>query len=373
MSRMQRLRGLMRKEWLQIRRDPSSIAIAFVMPLILLLLFGYAVSLDARRVPIALVVERPSAATEDFTGAFADSPWIAPRPIADMPTAEQALLEGKVDAVVRLQADFAARMLGNGQPAPFQVIANGVDANTARITLGYIEGIWRQWLEDRALARGLEPALPIRLEPRIWFNPNSRSRDYIVPGLIAVIMTLIGALLAAMVVAREWERGTLEPLLVTPVTLGEVLLGKLVPYFILGMGGLTLSVAMALGLFAVPLRGSLAVLCAVSALFMLVALGMGLLISVLARNQFVAGQVALIVTFLPAFLLSGMIFDINSMGPVVQTLTYLIPARYFVSFLHTVFLAGNVWPVILLNTAALAVIAALLLVSVRLRSRKRLD
>ena len=186
-------------------------------------------------------------------------------------------------------------------------------------------------------------------------------------------MTLIGALLAAMVVAREWERGTMEALLVTPVTMGEVLLGKLVPYFGLGMGGLALSVLMARGLFEVPLRGSLAVLLAVSALFMLVSLAMGLLISVLARNQFVAGQVALIVTFLPAFLLSGMIFDINSMEPVVQAVTWIVPARYFVSFLQTVFLAGNVWPVILLDAGALAVMAVVLRVAVRLRSRTRLD
>lgn len=373
MSSGRRLGGLIRKEWLQILRDPSSIAIAFVMPVVLLLLFGYAVSLDARHVPIALVVDQPSALTAGFTGNFAESQWIEPRSFASMAEAEQALMAGRVDAIVHLRADFAGDLLDGGTPAPIQVIASGVDANTARITLGYIEGVWRNWVDDLGRRQGQQRAAPVELEPRIWFNPNSRSRDYIVPGLIAVIMTLIGALLAAMVVAREWERGTMEALLVTPVSMGEVLLGKLIPYFGLGMGGLGLSVLMARGLFEVPLRGSLVVLLAVSALFMLVSLAMGLLISVLARNQFVAGQVALIVTFLPAFLLSGMIFDINSMGPVVQAVTWIVPARYFVSFLQTVFLAGDVWPVILLDAAALTAMAAVLLVAVRLRSRKRLD
>ena len=172
-------------------------------------------------------------------------------------------------------------------------------------------------------------------------------------------MTLIGALLTALVVAREWERGTMEALLVTPVRIGEFLIGKLIPYFVLGMGGMAVSTVMAIWVFGVPLRGSVAVLVVVSALFMLTALGMGLLISTLAQNQFVAGQVAIIVAFLPAFILSGFIFDIASMPPGVQVLTHVIPARYFVSALQTLFLAGTVWPVVLFDGAALAVMALL--------------
>jgi len=200
-----------------------------------------------------------------------------------------------------------------------------------------------------------------------------RSRNFLVPGLIAVIMTLIGALLTSMVVAREWERGTMEALAVTPVTMTEILLGKLIPYFILGMGGMTLAVSMAYFLFEVPLRGSLWLLTATSALFLLVALGMGLLISIIARNQFVAGQVAIIVTFLPAFLLSGFIFDITSMPTAVQVITHLIAARYYVAILQTIFLAGDIWSVIVPNTMALFVMAVIFLGVSRLKARKRLD
>jgi ABC-2 type transport system permease protein len=209
--------------------------------------------------------------------------------------------------------------------------------------------------------------------PRVWFNPAVRSQDFLVPGLIAIIMTLIGALLTALVVAREWERGTMEVLMVTPLSASEFLLGKLIPYFVLGMGGMALSVAMAIGLFDVPFVGSFAVLFGAAALFLLAALGMGLLISTVSKNQFVAGQIAIITTFLPAFILSGFIFDVASMPRAVQILTLLIPARYFVAVLQTVFLAGNVWSVIVPNCVALALMATFFLGNTRRLTHKRLE
>jgi ABC-2 type transport system permease protein len=215
--------------------------------------------------------------------------------------------------------------------------------------------------------------LPVEVQNRNWFNSELDSRNFLVPGLIAVIMTLIGALLTAMVVAREWERGTMEALLVTPVAIRELILGKLIPYFVMGMGGMILSVIMAVWVFGVPLRGSVWILSISSGFFLLFALGMGLLISITARNQFVAAQIAIIVTFLPAFLLSGFIFDINSMPRFVKGITYLIGARYYVSVLKTLFLAGNIWAVILPNTMALTLMAALLLGLSRLKFHKRLD
>jgi len=367
-----RLRGLVRKEFLQVVRDPSSIGIAFLMPVVLLLLFGYGVSLDAEHVPIAVVVEKPDVDTADFLAVFRNSNYFAPVVMQDMRQAEEALMQHRVDGIIGLRANFA-RDLQRPGGAAVQVILNGVDANTARLVSGYVEGAWLNWLEQRSLRLGNPLSQPIQVEQRVWFNSAVRSRNFLVPGLIAVIMTLIGALLTALVVAREWERGTMEALMVTPVAVHEILLGKLVPYFIMGMGGLGLSVAMAVWVFEVPLTGSLLVLTATSALFLLVALGMGLLISSAARNQFVAGQAAIIVTFLPAFLLSGFIFDIDSMPRVVQGVTHLIAARYFVSILQTVFLAGNVWSVILPNALALMVFAALFLGLSRRKSRKRLD
>lgn len=367
-----RLKALLRKEFLQIVRDPSSIAIAFVMPIFLLVLFGYGVSLDADHVPVALVAEAPSADTADFLAALEASHYFAPLRARTLAEAEQALRQGRVNAIVHLRANFSER-LRRPDGAPIQVIVNGVDANTARLAQGYVEGAWGAWLTRRAAQLGQELNMPVRLEQRVWFNSELKSRDYLVPGLVAIIMTLIGALLTALVMAREWERGTMEALLVTPASMSEILLGKLIAYFVLGTGGMLLTVGLAVGMFEVPLRGSFWVLWVCASLFLLAALGMGLTISTLARNQFVAGQIAIIGTFLPAFLLSGFIFDIDSMPAVVQAITHVIVARYFVSIVQTLFLAGDVWGVVLPNAMALLIMAAVFLGITWRNSRKRLD
>ena len=367
-----RLRGLIRKEFLQIIRDPSSIAIAFLMPVGLLLLFGYGVSLDSKHVPIAVVVEHPTADAFSFAGTFQNSVYFDPVFMTTMHDAEEALMAGRVNGIVRLQANFG-RELRSTDGAPIQVIVNGVDANTGHLISGYVEGAWATWLQHYTEVRGYDQQIPVQLQPRIWFNSELRSRDFLVPGLIVIIMTLIGALLTAMVMAREWERGTMEALMITPVAIREILLGKLIPYFILGMGGMFLSVILAVFLFDVPIRGSLWVLFIASSLFLLVALGMGLLISVTTKNQFVAGQIAIIVTFLPAFILSGFLFDIGSMPWIVQGLTHLIAARYFVAILQTLFLAGDVWVIFLPNALALLLMAVFFLGLSRRKARKRLD
>lgn len=369
---LMRLRGLMRKEFLQILRDPSSIAIAFLMPVVLLLLFGYGVSLDAEHVPITLVVEKPSADTAEFTSGFYGSDYFKPKQLFNMEMAVQSLLEHEADGIVYLRQDFAED-LRRAEGGSILVLINGVDANTARLISGYVDGVWGDWVRRESVRRGIGPSMPVQVQQRIWFNSEVRSQNFLVPGLIAVIMTLIGALLTALIMAREWERGTMEALMVSPVAMREVIVGKLLPYFVLGMGGMGLSVAMAVWLFDVPLRGSLWVLFAGSALFLLTALGMGLLISTLAKNQFVASQAAIIGTFLPAFILSGFIFDIGSMPTVVQGLTHIVAARYFVAILQSVFLAGNVWSVIFPNALALIVMAAIFLGVTRRKSRKRLE
>ncbi|MDG4562415.1 MAG: ABC transporter permease [Candidatus Competibacter sp.] len=369
---LMRLRGMVRKESLQILRDPSSIAIAFVMPVVLLLLFGYGVSLDAQHIPLAMVIERPDANSASFAAAFQQSEYFSPRHFDSIQDAEQALRERQVDGIVWLRSDFSRHLLAAGD-APVGVILNGVDANQARIASGYIQGAWQNWLQAYANSHGQELTLPAAVEQRVWFNPALRSRNFLVPGLVAVIMTLIGALLTALVVAREWERGTMEALMVTPIRIGELLLGKLLPYFVLGMGGMLLSVAMARWQFGVPLTGSFWLLLATSTLFMLVALGMGLLISTVARNQFVAGQIAILVTFLPAFILSGFIFDIGSMPAPIQFITHVVPARYFVAILQTLFLAGDVWPVVLGNAAALLLMMLIFFAVLGRKARKRLE
>ena len=370
--RPMRVRGLLRKEALQILRDPSSIAIAFVLPVVLLLLFGYGISLDAREVPVALVVESPTAETASFTASFSQSPYFEPRAFLDRRLAERALFAGDVAAVVVLRGDFSRR-LHNPRGAPIQVLVNGTDANTARLITGYIDGAWQAWLAQVARDSRIRLTPPVTIESRVWFNAAVRSRNFLIPGLIAIIMTLIGALLTALVVAREWERGTMEALLATPVATSELLLSKVVPYFVLGMGGMALSVAMAIAAFDVPFRGSFLVLALCSALFLLAALGMGLLISTVAKSQFVAGQIAIVATFLPAFILSGFIFDIESMPRAVQWITHVIAARYFVAILQTLFLAGNVWTVIVPNALALAGMAVFFLGMTRRRTLTRLE
>jgi len=367
-----RLGGLVRKELLQIVRDPSAVAIAFLLPAVLLILFGYGVSLDAEDVQLGVVVEDPGARTAAFTAGLTGSTYFEPHRYARAETAQRDLARGAIDGLVHLRADFAAG-LADRQPAPIQLLVNGVDANTARLIQGYVQGVWSQWLTERARDRGAAGAVPVTLEQRVWFNAELRSRNYLVPGLIVVIMTLIGTLLTAMIMAREWERGTMEALLVTPVSMAEIVAGKLLPYFLLGAGGMALSTLMALFLFEVPLRGSLLVLCGAAALFLLVALAMGLLISIIAKNQFVAGQAAIVATFLPAFMLSGFIFDLNSMPWLIEGLTFAIAARYFVAILQTVFLAGDVWAVILPNALALVAMGLLFLLLIRRRAHKRLE
>ncbi len=367
-----RLKGFVRKEALQIIRDPSSIAIAFVLPIILLLIFGYGVSLDAKRVPIALVVEKPSPAANEFIAGFRQSEYFVPKSMRTVQEAMDAMQRAEVNGVVWLREDFARRYFQRSAP-PISLIVNGVDANTARIIEGYVQGVWTSWLEHQALQEGVPLKIPIQVEYRIWYNPEVRSRNFLVPGIMAVIMTLIGALLTALIIAREWERGTMEALLVTPITVREIILGKLIPYFILGMGGFVLSLSMAIVLFDVPVRGSLFVLFGSSALFLLASLGMGLLISTLSKSQFVAAQISIVITFLPAFILSGFIFDIQSMPFPIQVMTYIIAARYYVSILQSVFLAGDIWGVIIPNAMALALMAVIFLGVIWNKTRKRLD
>ena len=371
-ARSMRFMGMIRKEWLQILRDPSSIAIAFLMPVVLLFLFGYGVSLDAKDIPLGFVIDNPDSNTASFRASFDHSDFFRPRDFGSIQEAQQALAARRIDGIVWLRGNFSSQLL-SGRDAPIAVRVNAVDANQARITQGYIQGAWLAWLGGYAEDQGRALPLPVAMEQRVWFNSALISRHYLVPGLVAIIMTLTGSLLTAMVVAREWERGTMEALMVTPLNMKEMLVGKLIPYFILGMGGMLFTVALAVWQFEVPFRGSFPALLGASALFMLVALALGLLISIVSRNQFVAGQVAIIVTFLPAFILSGFIFDINSMPTPIQMVTFIVPARYLVSILQSLFLAGDVWPVYWANMGGMAIMLVILTAVVRRKAYKRLD
>jgi ABC-2 type transport system permease protein len=350
---------LVRKEYRQIVRDPSSIAVGVVMPVMLIVLFGYALSLDVRNVPVAIVVERLSPDAMELAARFQLSPYFSAQVFTSMQEAETQLLEGHIDGIVRIRSDYARNV--GWQDAQVQVIVHGTDANRARIIEGYAQGAVGQWTAVKFAEGQTVVAGPVGMRDRMWFNEANDSHYFLVPGLVVLVMTLIGAMLTSLVMAREWERGTLEALFVTPVRADEILLGKIIPYFILGMFGLSLCLLAGKFLFHVPFRGSVLVLAGASMLYLLVALGMGLTISSTTKSQFVAIQLTMLVTFLPAMMLSGFLFDLRSMPLIVRVVTYLLPARYYVSLLQTIFLAGNVWSLIAFNAAVLAGMAALLL------------
>lgn len=347
-----RLRALMVKEFAQIVRDPSTFLIALVLPLILLFMFGYAVSLDTSSTRIALVVEDSSAPALRLAQSYAASPYFEVTSSRSVQTARDAMVAGEARAIVVIPQDFGAQVK-RGRLPRVQVATDGSQPNTASFAAAYAEGVFREW----AVAEGLSQAPPgatgpqIALSARYWYNPGLHSRNFLVPGSIAIVMTMIGTLLTALVVAREWERGTMEAMMATPISMAEFIASKVLPYFLLALASMALCTVIAVFAFGVPFRGSLLALLAIASAFLLPALGLGLFISSATKNQFVASQIALLSAFLPTFLLSGFIFEISSMPWPIQAITYAVPARYLIPSLQTVFLAGDLWGLILPNIA----------------------
>ena len=368
LAKWRRTWALTRKETRQILRDPSSIAIGIVFPLILILLFGYGMSLDVTKVSVAVVDEDASADSAALTGAFRLSHYFEVKAVRSMTEATVLVLDQKVDGVLQIPSDFSRRW--HVGAAEVQLLLNGADANQARIMQGYVGGpvaLWSAAQPGAAVSAG-----PVIVVSRMWFNEANDSHYFLIPGLIVLVMTIIGAFLTAMVVAREWERGTLEALFVTPMRAGEFLLSKILPYFALGMIGFVLCLLAGQFLFHVPLRGSLFLLCLTSMIYLLVALGIGLLVSTRVKSQFLASQLAMLLTFLPAMMLSGFLYDLRSMPAIIRGITYVLPARYAVTLLQTLYLAGDVASVIWLNLAILAAMAAALMLATRLATRKQL-
>lgn len=368
-ARARRLAALMAKEGRQIVRDPSSILIAFVLPLILLFLFGYGVSLDTTRTRIGLVVEAPSPSARDLASAFQASRYFDARLGTDRREFAAALVGGTIGGIVVVPATFDADLRKRFRAPEVQVIVDGADPNTAALVQGYAQGVIATWARQRAEAAGRR-AGAAGVGDRVWFNPDRTSRYFLVPGSVAIVMALIGTLLTALVVAREWERGTMEAMMATPVTVIELLGGKIISYFLLGLASMTLCTLVAVFLFRVPFRGSVLALYAISGAFLLPALGQGLLISAATKNQFLASQLALLSSFLPTFLLSGFLFEIGSMPRAIQWITQFVPARWLIPSLQTVFLAGDLWPMFLRSIGVLTLYGAIFL-SLAVRATKK--
>ncbi|WP_145519943.1 ABC transporter permease [Yersinia mollaretii] len=368
-----RLRALCRKETRQILRDPSSGLIAFVIPLLLLFIFGYGINLDSSKLHVGILMEQQSKPAQDLANAFASSPYIMPQISDNRQALIQAMQAGKIRGLIVIPNDFAEQLARPESKAPIQVITDGSEPNTANFVQGYAQGVWQLWQQQQAQNLGQKNDPLIEVQVRYWFNPAAISRHFIIPGAITIIMTVIGAILTSLVIAREWERGTMEALLSTQVTRSELLLSKLIPYYVLGMIAMTLCMVVAVFILGVPYRGSLWILFVMTTLFLASTLGMGLLISTITRNQFNAAMVALNAAFLPAVMLSGFIFEIDSMPAIVRAVTYIIPARYFVSSLQTLFLAGNIGTVLVVNLLFLVASAAVFIGLTAWKTQRRLD
>lgn len=372
-GKWRRLGALVMKEFHQIIRDPSSILICFILPLLLMFIYGYGVSLDLNHLRLGFVIEDSSPEVQSFVQSIDGSHFLDPRFATHRRFFDEGMIRGNIRAMLVVPSYFSAFRQRPDETAPIQVLADGSEPNTATFAQNYALGAWSNWLQQESISKHLQGLPLVKLQPRFWYNEQLESRNFLIPGSLAIIMTLIGTLLTALVVAREWERGTMEALMATPVKINELILGKLIPYFTMGMLSLTMCVVIAVFYYNVPFRGSFFVLAMQSSIFLLSALGVGFLISTIARNQFVAAQSAMAAAFLPGFILSGFIFEIASMPYPIQLLTRIVSARYFVSSLQTLFLVGNIWSLLIPNALAMLAIALFFFSWTAHRIVKRLD
>jgi ABC-2 type transport system permease protein len=375
--RARRLLAVSRKEFLHVRRDPRSLGLGIAIPVVLLLLFGYVLTLDVDRVPLAVWDRSRTPESRELVSRFEGSRYfqVAVR-AAGYPEVEEAIDDGRILAALVIPEDFSGRVRSD-RSSIVQLLLDASEANTATIALGYAETVVSgysadlevRWAQAKGL-QGVRPPLDVRY--RVWFNTDLESRNFIIPGLISVIMMIIAALLTSLTVAREWEQGTMEQLIATPVTAPELILGKLLPYFVIGMVDLAVAVAMGKYLFHVPMRGSFPLLFGIAAVFLVGALSLGMLFSVAARSQLPASQMAMAFTFLPAYLLSGFVFSIDSMPRVVRAVTYLVPSRYFVKVIKGIYLKGAGLGTLAVDTALLLVFGAATVLAATRMFRKKL-
>ena len=358
--------AVFRKEILHIRRDPASLIQVILFPVMLLLLNGYALTFDLTHVPLAVYDQEQSQVSQDFIKGFQGTRYFSLRRyVSGYPEITRLINAREVRLALVLPHDFS-KTIKSGKTARVQAIIDGTDANTANLIIGYVEAVTSAYSQgvvvERLRLKGLNRLeLPVKSEPRVWFNEDLESRNFIVPGLIAIIMTMVGALLTALCIIREKERGTMEGLMGTPLKKSELILGKLGPYFFIGMLDMFIAMGMGKFLFQVPLRGSALLFIGLAALFMLVVLGQGLLISVTARSQLDAYQMAMITTFLPAFILSGSVFAIRQMPLPLQFVSYFVPATYLADISKGIYLKGIGMEILWRDALALCAFAAFFL------------
>ena len=368
---MKILLALIKKEIKQILRDPSSIIIAFVLPFISIMIYMYGINLDSVKVTMGIKNDDPTPEVATLVKSFGHSKYVNSIYFDNIKDIETAIVRSKIKGAVIIPNDFSTK-LARGQNADLLVITDGSEVNTANYVQSYALSIANNWLATSKYANSAKsPA--ISAEIRTWYNPDLNSHYFIVPGSIAITMTLIGILLTSLVVAREWERGTMEAMLATSVKTIHIVLGKYIPYFILGMLSLTFNIFLCIVIFQIPFRGNYLVLLLVSSLFLFTSLGIGLNVSSVLKNQFLASMVAMSVGFMPALMLSGLMFPINSMPVFFQHLTRILPPRYYVSFIESEFMAGTVPEIVIANAIYLTILGLILFAAVYKNTLMRLE
>lgn len=367
---LRRIFALTHKEFYQIARDPSSILLSFIFPCLILFIYAFGVSLDLNHLPIGVVLEETSPDVLDFANILSSSPYLEVQYARDIRELERALLAGSIRGIVVIPSTFSQWKKREGRIAPIQVIGDGSEPNTSQFVKNYVQMAWQSWLKKRVYSEDLKGTPLVGADARFWYNPAVESRYFLLSGSLAIVMTLIGTLLTALVMSREWERGTMESLLTTPVSPFEILTSKLLAYYALALCSMAVCVFFVHYVYAVPLRGSALGLLVITIVFLFPALSMGLMLSSIARNQQIAAQIAIFLAFVPSFLLSGFIFEISSMPYPIQLITRIVPARYFVSSLKTIFLVGDVWTLFLHNMVPLLILG-LFYFGIALRNTRR--
>ena len=372
-----RLLAIARKEFIHVLRDWRSLYLAIAIPLLLILLFGYALTLDLSNVPTVVLDRDQSPESRDLISAFAGSPYYSVAAyVDDYATIEELLNKGEVMVAMVIPVGFAEDIIG-GREASVQVIADGSDANTARMALNYAIGIGQAY-NGRLMADFLgidqrEWMPPVVLSSRVWYNQDLRSQNVILPGIVALVMIVIAAMLTSITIAKEWEMGTMEQLISTPVRGPELIFGKVIPYFVIGMVDVIIAVLLGEFLFHVPMRGSWLLLFSVASVFLFGALFFGMTLSVVLKTQVLANQAALIGGFLPTLLLSGFVFAIENMPKVIQIITYLVPARYFIALMRGIYLKGVGLEVMWLNALLLVMYALFMMINANKRLKLQLE
>jgi ABC-2 type transport system permease protein len=367
---LMRTKAMAKKEWLQVRRDYLSLALAFLLPVILLLIYAYAITLDVHHIRTVVCDNDKSPLSRELIATLGASEYFAViESVSSYDAVDPFLNTGNARMALLIPSGFS-KSIRSGEQTEVEIIVDGSESNMAMITQGYVAGIAD--LFTRRLAVTV-PAPLIDVRSRVWFNPDLKSRNFLIPGLIAIIMSVIIALLISLTVSREWDRGTMEQLISTPVKASELIMGKMVPYFIIGFVDTVVAVILSVTLLEVPLKGSITLLAIASSIFLFGGLSFGIFISIIARNQLTASQFSMLSSFLPSFMLSGFIFTISNMPHILQAITYIVPARYFVSILKGIFLKGVGMEALILEFVFLSLYALLVFAVANRMFKKRIE